>query len=363
MRTPTSITTELPATAGRSTTLNAPAPRLPTIPALPSRADLESHLAGKAAPEQIAELTWLLEEARRRSLTTFAAIGKLVGRDAATISRIMTGHCGADLEPVCAHIRSFREEHTAADPNEEPWVKELSVVRNIFPFCDMARATQQVAIIWGENQSGKTRALEHYAASKMDTVYVRMPSGGGLKKTMQELAEACGISARKDDEELRTRIFKRFSPSTLLIVDEFHQAVNGRTIKTVTVERIREIHDLCQCGLVLCGTHVVCEMIEDKRFKRFLGQIDNRGALRMNIPKAPSKRDREILCTAYGLPLPDAPTAKLVKDICDQNGIARLTDLFKIARRLAKGRQFDWTHFTQTVTTLKAWASGLANDE
>jgi DNA transposition AAA+ family ATPase len=340
-------------------------PRLPTVPALPTREEVETSLADKATPEQIGEITWLLDEARRRGLTTYAAIGKLVGRDSTTISRIMTGSYSANLDPFCTHIRGFRDHQTVTAPDDEPWVKELSVVSAIVPFCDMARFTQQVAIIWGENQSGKTKALEHYAATKLDTVYVRIPAGGGLKKTIEELSKACGISARKDDDELRDRILKRFTPSTLLIVDEFHQAVNGRTIKTVTVERIREIHDLCGCGIVLCGTHVVCDMIEDRRFKRFLGQIDNRGRLRLNIPKAPTKKDREMLIRVYGLDLPDADTAKAVKAICDNNGIAALTDYFKIARQLAKKRKetFGWHHFNETLTTLKAWASGIQAEE
>jgi DNA transposition AAA+ family ATPase len=249
--------------------------------------------------------------------------------------------------------------------DDEPFVEELSVVQDIVAFCEMSRATRQLAIVWGENQSGKSRALSHYAATRADTVLVRLPAGGSTGKSMAALARACGVAHRRSDDLLRERILERFTPASLLIVDEFHQAVNGRTIRTVTVDRLREIHDLCGCGVVLCGTHVVAEMIEDARFQRFLGQVDNRGALRLNIPKAPTRRDRERLAAAYELPAPERETAKLVKEICDRNGIARLTDYFKIARRLAikGGQPLTWSHFNLTHTTLKAWAAGIRKED
>lgn len=250
-------------------------------------------------------------------------------------------------------------------PDDDPFVEDLSVVRDIVAFCEMSRATRQLAILWGENQSGKSRALLHYAAIRADTVLARLPAGGGTGKSMAALARACGVTHSRSDDVLRERILARFTPASLLIVDEFHQAVNGRTIRTVTVDRLREIHDLCGCGVVLCGTHVVAEMIEDTRFQRFLGQIGNRGALRLNIPKAPTRRDRERLAAAYHLPPPDRETAKVVKEICDRHGIARLTDYFKIARRLALkgGQALAWPHFHLTHTTLQAWTGGIRKED
>lgn len=336
--------------------------RTPAVPGLPSPAKVAEDLADKATPEQIATVIALLEEARRRGLTNYEAIGKLIKRDGTTISRVMRGKYEADLQPLCEHIRGFLDD-CAEGVAEEPYLTELQVVKDIVPFCDLVRKVHQIGIIWGENQSGKTKALEYYAREHADVIYARLPAGGSAKRSLRVIATACGIPEGNSDVQLRDRILKRITPWTLLIVDEFHQAVNGRTLKMDTIERIREIHDLQGCGVVLCGTHVVHEMMEDQRYKRFLGQTDNRGAFRMNIPKAPTAKDRELLIAAYKLPRPDAATAAAVKKICDENGIARLTDIFQAARLLTKGETFGWQHVDKTLKTLKAWALGIRGED
>lgn len=348
-----------------------PASRLPNIPALPSVETVRAKLSEKSIPsDQIAEVIWLLNEGVRRGLTTFEAIGKMINRDGTVISRVMRGVYEASLAPLTAHIQHFRiVSEERKEIGDEIFVPTLSIVTRITGFCDLARIAQQIGMIWGKNQSGKTSALKHYAATHADTVYVKLPAGGGTNKCMAALAEAAGISSKKSDVELWERIRRRFTKKSLLIVDEFHQAVHaGRRVQTVTVDRLREIHDDCECGVVLCGTEHVQEAMKSPKLKEFLGQLDNRGALRLCLPSGPQPGDRskgvlsdlEQLYEAYGLPLPSGDAAKIAKEISASNGIARLTDYFKIARRLAAkaGQTFSWDHFITTHATLKTWATG-----
>lgn len=316
-----------------------------------------------ATTEQIEEVLWLLDHAATHNLTTFASLGKEMGVSESTVSRVLRGKYEAGLGSFCATIENFRvQAKEQADLGQVVFVPQLSVVQRAKQFCDLTRTTRQIGLIWGKNQSGKSSALRYVAATTPKTAYLQVPAGGATKPSMKALAFARGgISTRKSHEELREIILKRFNPLWLPIVDEFHQTIKGRTFKTVTIDRFREVRDLCGCGLVLCGTDQVPEMLEDERYKDFLGQIGNRGVLRMHIPTAPTARDIELLCEAYGFSAPaEGEAAKTVKEIARENGIGKLSGYFAIARRLANRahERLAWKHFLTTHDTLTSWAKG-----
>lgn len=316
-----------------------------------------------ATADQVDDALWLLDYAAAQKITSFAALGKTIGVSESTVSRVLRGKYGAGIGSFCAQIENFRAQaKEQADIGPTVFVPELSVVRRIAQFCDLVRATKQIGIIWGKNQSGKTKALAYYADTHPMTAYCKTPAGGATKPTMKRLALARGgISTRKSHEELREVILARFNPLWLPIMDEFHQTVKGRTLKTVTIDRVREVRDECECGLVLCGTEQFEEMLEDERFRDFLGQIGNRGVLRMRIPTAPTGRDMDLLAAAYGFSGPPTEkAAKRVKEIAHENGIGKLSGYFAIARRLANKahERLTWAHFTRTNDTLSSWALG-----
>jgi len=322
-------------------------------------------------PAQAEEVLWLVDFARAQRINSFSALAKEVGVSEATVSLVLRGKYKAELANFCGTIENFRRlwiERQAI--GQEPWVPELSIVKRIYPFCDLVRAANQIGIIWGPNQSGKSKTLEHYAGDRDGnrrsihplTAYASLPPGGACVPSMQEIAAARGsISTRKRHAEMRNMILRRFHSGWLLIVDEFHQTLKGRTFKNETIDRIREIHDRCKCPVILCGTDVVPEMMEDPRFKDFLGQIGNRGVLKLRIPPAPEPHDILLLARAYGIDHPpDKNAARIAKQIGDENGISKLTDYFKVARQLAgkAHERLAWKHFVITHSTLESWSKG-----
>jgi DNA transposition AAA+ family ATPase len=352
---------------------------------IPSADAVEQTLETMGVPTaQIEEILWLVDFARAQRINSFSALAKEVGVSEATISTILRGKYGAtkaepekraSLAGFCNTIENFRRlwiERQAI--GQEPWVPELSIVKRIYPFCDLVRAANQIGIIWGPNQSGKSKTLEHYANDRDGngrsihplTAYASLPPGGACVPSMHEIAAARGgISTRKRHAEMRNMILRRFHSGWLLIVDEFHQTLKGRTFKNETIDRIREIHDRCKCPVILCGTDVVPEMMEDPRFKDFLGQIGNRGVLKLRIPPAPEPKDIELLARAYGIDhAPDEKAAKIAKQIGDENGISKLTDYFKVARQLAgkAHERLAWKHFVITHSTLDSWSKGQFSD-
>lgn len=341
------------------------APQILVPTSIPSPEEVSANLFGRAA-SQVDEVVWLTDFARLRQITTFGQLAKETGLSESTVSLVLRGKYNAELAGVAATIKNFRELWTERQAiGQEPWVRELSIVKRIYPFLDLVRTVNQIGIIWGENQSGKSETLSHYAKEKPLTAYAELPPGGAVVPSMQEIARGRGgLSSKKRD--LRDMLLRRFHPQWLLIVDEFHQTVKGQRLKAETIDRIREIHGRCKCPVVLCGTETLPEMMDELMHKKFLGQIGNRGCLRLRIPTAPEWNDILLLARAYGIQgEPPKRAADIARQIGNENGISKLTDYFKIARQLAAKahRPIEWSHFVTTHATIDSWSKGEFGDE
>lgn len=345
-----------------------PAPQLAVSNTWPTDEAAREKMTAKGYAEDIiGDALWLLAHARERGLGSYGELGGIIGYDGTVISRILRGSYAASPQTFVEKVRSFRAIHTQRlSYGEEPFVEALSVVTTLRARCDITRSAQMMSMVWGRNQTGKTSALKHIAASVPDTVYWKIPAGGAVNASIRALARACGISARKSADEAWGRILRRFTPQSLLIVDEFHQALIGRTLKLVLIEKVREIHDDCKCGVLLCGTDVLKDRFEKEDLREFLGQIANRGVVKQFIPVSPTAGDIAKLVHAYGFPPARRGCAGAAKaaEIARAHGIAKLTDYCKMARRLAAsaGQPLSWEHFLTAVETLTAWGDETATD-
>lgn len=335
---------------------------------IPSQEEVEKKLIDRdVATELIEDVLWLVDHAHSQRLNNFAEVAKATGFSTATISKIFRGKYEADLASFCSQIRHFRTVWTERQTyGVEPYVAELSVVKRVRSFIKIIRKNCEIGMIWGRNQSGKTKALKYVAQTELMTAYAKLPAGGGCKASMKAIARGRGgIPLKKSHEEMRDLLLARFNNLWLLLIDEFHQAVTGRTIKTVTVDRIREFNDDCGTPTILCGTPVVPEMMTDDRYTDFLGQISNRGVFQLQIPPAPEPDDIRLLVKAYGFKdMPTGDAAKLVDAIANEKGIGKLTKYFKAARSLSKGSKggLTWQHFLTTSDSGVSWALGQFGD-
>lgn len=333
--------------------------------AIPSVDSVEQKLIEQnATSSQIEEILWLVDFANTQGIKTFARLAAEMGVSDSQVSLVLRGKYDAGLSNFADTIVNFR---TLWNERQELgpviFLPELSVVKRLTIFADLVRATGQIGIAWGKNQTGKTSSLEYIASIKKLTAYMALPAGGATKPAMKELAAARGaIGLRLRHDMMRELLLKRFNRQWLVIADEFHQAFKGRTLKTVTIDRFRELRDRSKCGLLLCGTDLVVDMLDDDRFKDMLGQIGNRGVLRMHIPTAPEPKDIELLSAAYGFQ--GAPTGKAgtwVREIANNNGISKLSAFFVMSRmRASKAKErLDWKHFESTFATLGNWEKGI----
>lgn len=339
-----------------------PSTELEKSPSLPSADNVKAALqTANATQDQISTVLWLLDYGRTNKLA-MKGLGRALNRDGSTIYRVFSGRYEASLENFVDDVEHFRRVVTERQDFGDSPIVDTSVMRDVSSLCDLARVSCSMAFLFGPNQSGKTTAAKRYAHLNNHgrTIFTRMPVGGSSKMFMAATLKSCGISDRNSYDQMRDRAIRFFDPQVLWIIDEVHQAMIGRSLKTITIELIREIHDESGCGVVLIGTDVLPEMMNDPRFKKFLGQIDNRGVLRRRIPPAPCAADVRAICNSYGFPPADGGAKELVRSIARENGIGRLTKFLRMARKLAVNRKqpVGWEHFLTTHATLESWARG-----
>lgn len=182
---------------------------------------------------------------------------------------------GTSLQPLCDAIRSFRlrQEETAAARSTDFIATRVS--RRIWSMCDRARAKGRLAFVFGPTQVGKSVILDEYARTHNhgSTVAVRMPTRGALNQFCAELGSALRVPGKLREQEVRRRIIDSFDASMLLIVDEAHQCLIGRSdTGGLTLEFIRELHDRRKCGVVICGTEVLDTGLRNNAILRQLWQ-------------------------------------------------------------------------------------------
>lgn len=338
---------------------------------IPSVDEVEKKAVDQGAtPEQVEEILWLVDFAHTQGIKSFSALAKEMAVSESQVSLILRGKYAADLAGFAATIKHFREvwmERQELGP--VVFVPQLSVVKRIQTFAEITRTTQQIGIVWGEgpNQRGISKALKFVAATKKLTAYTRLPAGGGTKPAMKALAKARGgIPTRKSHEELRERLLKAFNKFWLIIADDFHRTISGRTAKTVTIERFVELNEESECGLLLSSSDLLMESLDEDKYRHVLAPLARRGVLRLKIPSAPTEKDLHLLIAAYGFEgMPGGKAAKQVAAIANEQGIGNLCRSFNIARRLAKlaKTRIAWKHFSTSVATIDSWSKGEFADQ
>lgn len=274
-----------------------------------------------------------------------------IGYSNTTVYRLLKGdYQGSVAEVAGAIARWKRLCDERADIQTVAFV-ETATVRKVWQICDAASVYKSVACIYGQSQIGKTWALQEYARrhNHGQTRYVRLPAAAGVQMLIRAFAHASGISPKSSFEQLRERVAKSTDENTLWLVDELHQAFNTyqKHSRLACLELIREIHDLTQCGMVLCGTNIARDEIESGQHKELLAQLRRRGIFRLQLPEFATWPDRLAIAKHFGLrDAPEGQIRALVERIIVQHGLKAYTSYLQAASRIAAKRKtpMEWKH-------------------
>lgn len=316
--------------------------------------------------EQRGLIRWLFAWAKDHNLS-MREVEDSTKLNQTTLYRVWTGKYvnhqtgeQVDLSGVCERIARFKdltEERERA--GKLPFI-ETSLFQRVEKLCREALVDQSFAFIYGESQIGKTAALQEVKRRNNhgQTIYVLMPAMCGVQGMMQAIAAECHISVRTNFTELKRRLETYFDPTRLLIVDEVHECFVGhhKTAAVRCLSFLRQLQERTGCGMVLCGTNVFRDELEEGEFAQSLKQLRKRGIWELQLESVASDRDVAMIAKHYQLGEPTGEAAQLVRWINQEMGLGKFTKFLARAAQIAAKQRvpFTWNHFVKVVTIAEA---------
>ena len=111
----------------------------------------------------------------------------------------------------------------------------------------IAHVEHEISVVYGAAGLGKTQALKQYVRENPETIFVEVEPSCSPKVLLRLLCQKLGQNDTGLNHELFERIINKLGADNLIIIDE------AELLSTKSLEYIRRIHDLTQCGVVLAG--------------------------------------------------------------------------------------------------------------
>lgn len=259
------------------------------------------------------------------------------------------------LDDICKKLEHFRRlALERKNIRKLPFVS-TSIFKSMEKMCEEALVASSVALIYGHTQIGKTASLQEIQRQKNHglTLYVEIPTGGGIQMLLRTIAKACRISPDSCFDQLRERVFRALDDSKLLIIDETNRVFETYRRSSIkpSMELIRELYDRTHCGLVLVGDDGFRVEMEQGEYSAFLRKLKNRaGGLELQLPKVAPREDLDAIADVYGLGRATGEAEECLLRIAKESGLGKYIRLLARSVRLAqkKGQKPSWAHFVST---------------
>lgn len=307
---------------------------------------------GKINDEEGELIYWLYNYGQDKKLP-YSAIGDKIGLSGTTVHQIFHGkYAAANWKPVMKAIRSFQRVEIEELKKKNIGFVETETAKTIFLACQAALNDGMPAFIYGASQIGKTTALLEFQRlnNHGKTKYIRMGSSWSKPRFVREFARSCNcFSNRATTAELEDKIIASLNRYNLVIVDEFHLALETTTDNESKriLEYIREVFDRTQCGLVMAATKVGLSGLENGRNQMLFDQLRRRGVVKVVLPDVPKLKDINAIARSFDLPAPAGETLANVKLLLKGRGLNVFIKYLQKAYALAKEEKktLDWAMF------------------
>jgi len=285
---------------------------------------------------------------------------KMIGLSPSVASLVFRGRYEAKLDGIVKELENFFELADKRSQGRKLTFIETALTKKIWNVCDAAVEFQKVAFIFGEQQIGKTEALQAYQREHNhgSTIYVRMPTGGALLHFLTVLARKLRISEHMNITKLRERILGAFDDRMLLIVDEAHQCIpetGNSSAATRSIEFIREIFDEAHCGVVICATNVFRDAMENGPVHKILKQTKRRRLCALQLPSRPTQDDLNTFAAAYGLPPSEGAAREMEAHLVEDEALGMWLTLLRMGAKIAAQRKqtMTWSQVMSAHAGLK----------
>lgn len=261
----------------------------------------------KYSQEEQAQLEWLLEYANDTLGGSRRELERAVGYEYVLLKRVFEGH---DRSPL-THLMEAISRLRAVTNNKRPLIDTI-VTRRITEALDYARDYSAMVTVTGPTGRGKSYTAldwaqrnnpEHTACGR--TVYLRTPSGCTPRTLLGQLCKMRGIgSVGRSVGELQQGLMRTLSPRNVLIFDEAGFLLPSGHRTAGAIELVRDIHDICQCGVALILTDVYLRDIKSGANADFFEQFFGRIMYSVNIPDKIFRSEIAEICKVF-VPDPD----------------------------------------------------------
>ena len=298
---------------------------------------------------------WAYSYAREKGLS-YTGVSGVLGVSGTAFWHLIRGDYSAKYD-------SMIEKLTKAKKMIEERSKGLSLgfvktwaAEKIFEVCSAALYDGMPAFVYGSSQTGKTTALLEFQRTHNHgtTKYVRMGVRWSKRRVVRELARVCGCFCETAHScDLEERIYATLNNRILLIVDEFHLALETTTDLAAkeVVEFIREVYDRTGCGLVICGTKVAEAGLETGKNRLLFDQLRRRGLVKLVLPDMPKKTDVNRFAKEFSLEAPAGETYEFIRGILQRFGLGMFVKYLQKSYAYAKSqkRPLSWDVFTEVA--------------
>ena len=308
---------------------------------------------GKIDAEGADAIFWLYSYSQEYGLS-YSGIKEKTGISAAFA--LFHGNYQAEYGSMVKKILAFKQMMEKREKEHTLGFVTTATAKAIFDVCDAALYDGMPAYIFGASQTGKTTALLEYQRTHNHgtTKYIRMGVRWSKRRLVRELARVCKCFCETAHTvELEERIARTLNNRMLLIIDEFHLAIETTTDLAAkeVVEYVREIYDLTHCGLVICGTKVAETGLESGKNAMLFDQMRRRGLVKLVLPDVPKLADVNLIAREFGLERPTGETLESVKAILRRFGLGEYVKFLQktYATANAMKRQISWDLFAQVA--------------
>lgn len=284
-------------------------------------------------------IEWLWSYAFDELRASKNALVKAVGMDWKTIYNAFTGKLDT-IGSFCTRIEDVKKQMLNSIN-----LVDTVVTRRVQEALDHARDEHAMVTITGPTGRGKTLTARHWARNNNHgrSKYVRVPSGCTRLTLVKELCKRCGISVNgKKTSLLEDRLRSCFGPRNVIIVDEAGHLMPRTGRSTNAIELLRDIHDICGCGVALIFTDVYVSEMKHGSLTDYFEQFVGRIKFEVTIPE--QVMEDEINSILGHFHPEGAPPIKLfkfaLKNAKEREGKLRtLFEDLKRARKWARGQE------------------------
>lgn len=262
---------------------------------------------------------------------THGEIGREVGYDSSTVSKVFSKTYGGDHEAV---EFAFGDAMNRMLGSGRGVLIRTQAGQIINEALNDSLGKEWTTVLYGESGVGKTEAIRRFIAAlrgkknarKAVLLTITLTASAGT--ILMRLADQLGIDSRGQVERVFDRIVDHLKRTpTLVIVDEMNNLSRTPAKAARIVNLLRQINDETRVGLALFGTESLHRMIVDPRNREWSDMILNRVRLQEELPGANLLEVRALLIAHFGhIPL-DAWRVWLTGYIASMKASQREADL------------------------------------